>query len=484
MKKVITVVILLMLITSCNNLKNSSLASSQINKHKVTFYDDSGQLIKTLEIASGEVFDLNKEVFIPNFGYEFLGWSSDYENFSNNLTVNTNIKLTPLIKRKLICIKDNNLLQSLMLNTELNFNNNCTDFLEAQNIKSLILKNSNIDHIDDLANFTRLEFIDITGNNVTTLVPLLDLINLKTIKVANNKLPYSVFSVNEVDIKIEELELLRQRGVSVQNAYLQKVNNQVKTLESVDYIWKTLVVFVSEIDGVIQGGRVVSEYSEETVYLAEEYTRLFDLAVNRLVPLNVLVDVDFYSTNQVHRTKIETYITDNDELSYFVWAKDNVEIAEKSKGYDSVLVLHSIKGNSGSAGYGFFDPDLYAGSVSIRLDSFMSVHNGFFGYENVKLVNKIEQNYMDWGVYVMIHEFIHTLEFYGKHNQLPIWDLHESASFYEEKIIDDYGNYFFERSLTRDYLWYLGYLRGDYNPNTKETGIIKGIWEFPPSIRG
>ena len=455
----------------------------EVNIYEVIFLDTDGTVMETVIISHGSILDVNAPSLNVPYGHELKGWFADTINFQSDMIVTRSYTFRPEIERKSIYIEDVFLQEALReLGYEVSNQGNI-DYLEAQEITSLTLKNRDIYSLKGLEYFRNLEFLNVSNNHLETLSVLLNLEHLDVVKVANNKLPFSHWSTTHETYDLTELEELRASGVQVQNAHFQRVIPHVKTTSNTDYMWRVLMVLVVEVDIVLDGEHIVSTVDDHVKDLAVHYARIFENAVNHLVPDNVFIEVDYILTESVHEGSIQTYSDHEGRPSYFLFGQDLIEIHELISDYDSVIVLHNLKDNTGFAGLGGFDWEHYVGTASIRFETFEAVHEGFFGYEQVPLIEKLALNYMDWGALVLINEFIHGLDFYAIYElNLDMNHQYDMASFYEDSIVDDYGKYDFDRSLTRDYLRMFGHLRGQSNDIGTLVGLLYDVWGVPPRL--
>ena len=350
--------------------------------------------------------------------------------------------------------------------------------IDAIFVKELHAAEYRIHSIEGLEYFSNLEFIDLRGNFLTSLKPLTKIESLKVIKVANNRLNDSYLYDSNTNSYVDELI---KNGVQVHNYLYQQVSPTTKNEKNTNITWKTLIVIVKDVEIVKDERLIKSSWVEGEINEAIKNVDIFYHAINHLVPDHVYVDVDIYVTNQLHQGDINVINMDSGP-TYWLWPEHINEIKHKLDEYYSIIVLHQIENNDGYAGLGFYNSGLRIGSASVRYEIFRDIENMLFETDKMEYYDKVNSNFMSYGTLVLIHEFIHGLEFYGIYGlNLQIWDLHDSAYHYDEMIDTDYGNFNFDRSLTRDYLWYLGYLRGDINPaNPNQTGVVDDIWENPP----
>ncbi len=446
--------------------------------YNVTFNTETPNESISFSVTHGAVIEEVPQ--LEKLGYTFLGWFNNDQLWDSSDAIKASMNLVPRFEVTEGYIFDPHL-QSALIESNISMDDNgAVDIQAAQTITSLDLSYFSIEDLSGIEVFKNLEYINLRGNNLTTLTPLLVLDRLEIVKSANNRLSDSPLYISDVDSGVEAL---REQGVAVHNAIFQQVSPTPKNASNTTYTWKTLLVIPKEIDTQKDGHTITSDMSEDdlnTLYLEAE---LFSHAINNLAPDDVWIEVEIYVTESIHQGDINVYDLDEGP-SFWLYPRQINEIQSLSSEYDSILVLHDIDDNRGYAGLGGYDSDLGLGFASIRFDAFQFTEDQFFPSENMSYATRLEASHMDWGNLVMIHEFLHGLEFYGTDVlNLPIWNLHDSASHYEEQIEDDYSIYDFDKSLTRDILWYEGYLSGDLNPlNSTETTVTRVIFEKPPRL--
>ena len=448
----------------------------EIRSYKVYFHDQNNNLIDTLIVNFGESLEDIEPLFLE--GFVFQGWRDQFQRLSIEDPIIRDMYFYPVFERERITIFDTGLVQALRDNG-VSISMDGSFFKEdALNLKRLDAQEYFIRSLNGLEYFKNLEFIDIRGNFVQTLEPLIELEFLSVVKTANNRLNDSLLYISDHKTYVEELIA---KGVQVHNYLYQQVSKTLKNEDNTSVTWKLLVVIVDEVDVTYEGVKVVSGWEETEIEQAIKNVEIFYHAINHLAPDHVYIKVETVLTEEVHRGEISTIQLENGP-TFWLWIEQLSELSEMIDEYYSVIVLHRIKDNEGYAGLGFYKQELKIGTASIRYEIFSDIENIFFSTPRMDYKDKVFNNFMSWGTLVLIHEFLHGLEFYGIHGlNLNIWDLHESAYYYEDLIETDYDIFNFDRSLTRDYLWYLGYLRGDTNPNNPfETAIIDKIWENPP----
>ena len=452
-----------------------------LKTYEVIFSNSDGTVIDNMVVPHGTMIDWTPPAITAPYGYKHKGWLAEGVHFQENMLVTQSYTFQPHLERKQIFIEDQALQEALRGEGYELSELGMIDYLVAQDISTLSLKNRGINSLIGFESFKNLTFLNISNNNLETLSPLLNLEHLEVVKVANNRLPFSHLSTTEETYDLTELRQLRNQGVQVQNAYFQQVIPHVKTGANTEHTWRVLMVLAVDVDLIVEGQHIVSTVDDHVIALAIHYARIFENAVNHLAPNHVLIEVDFMMTESVHHGLIEVREDHAGNPMFFLFAEHLDEIHERLYEYDSVMVLHHLKDNEGFAGLGGFDWDHFIGTASIRFESFEAVHDDFFGYEQVALIDKMASDYIDWGTMVLINEFIHGLDFYAIYQLgLEMNHQYDMVSYYEASIVDDYGQYDFDRSLTRDYLRLLGHLRGQANDAGTLVGLLDMVWGQPP----
>jgi uncharacterized repeat protein (TIGR02543 family) len=428
-----------------------------------------------------------QNLILPNIirqGYIFGGWYQD-PNFEIKWTNEDIVTEDLVIYAKWIEPKiefGDDKMHQLLINLGYDKNrDNYISTFEAAEIESLSLRNKGIESLSGFDRMINLKYLDVGGNLIKTLAPLVPLTNLKEIVVDNNLLPTS----ENIYTDQNELAILDQfqiKEVKVRLPQFQRLMPQVKSPLTLKYQWRTLLVVISEVDTIKNGTPIKYKLNSEELAIAQEYARSFKTMLN-----NYQKDVDFvvdlHITRQVFKGDVKTSFEKN-TTQFWYWAELVPEVKEMMTLYDSVIVMNFIPGESHYFGLGYFDLENNIGSASVDLSIILRNYNNLYFIDdyltNVTLLERLKNNYIDIGQWVLLHEFLHGLEYYGTSVLgLNLWDLHNSDLLYGKD-----KERFFRYYFLRDYDWHYGYINGMKHPtNPQIITIDERVWANPPTAR-
>ena len=365
---------------------------------------------------------------------------------------------------------------------------------------NLILTDKGLTSINGLEYFKSVTNLWLDKNYLTDLKPLYKMDSLFYAAVLGNNLDIT-YKTNHNYLKEANklLDFVRKHkdseGTPGNISYgSQTISYDASKITNNSKKYKVLYVILKDINSKVplNNGtvdKVKYTMNNTEIELAKQWARLFEQYVEKITDYKIDIDLDVYVTNKTLTALNERShgLSADYADDWGIFGEDIPEIANIIEDYDSSIVIGYLNEKDHVSSQGGFS------GVTKRGHAFYSFEEAIKGFivNNEPIENEINDLKRDKSINGhmdgIIHEFIHTLEYYSCNYyeggdctpDSTTWEFHDELRYFgnSEKISKNRG---ILNGYEQEY--HALYLNGEVNPkNTTQAGIRDEVWSNPPT---